>query len=46
MCVPPWELARQPSTWINYALSAEKAEAEGERIACELQQQRKEVGGE
>lgn len=39
MHIAPWELARQPTCWINWALTAELAECEGERIALELRKQ-------
>lgn len=41
--VPPWELARQPVAWMSWALTAERAESEGEQIAFEIARQRDEL---
>lgn len=37
--VPPWELARQPATWMEWALTSEAAEAGARNV------KRESVGG-
>lgn len=41
MGVPPWELARMPAAWRNYALAAENAEISAQNEAMEAAQRGK-----
>lgn len=36
MGVAPWDLLRQPATWMEWALQAESAEARKPRAGCPL----------
>jgi len=42
--VAPWELAKQPSCWLQWAIAAEAADTGGDVMRRQLQKQKDELG--